>query len=153
MHVRKSGITERALRKSLTHGPPEMYLRHRRNDPPAPEVVIVSSRVFAHRASSLFVSLSSSQSLSTHRKTRRARRRHLRVREYIPAQRDTHHTKTTNGDARSEPPRTQLMYVLACMCACESLQKTDSAVRSTLHTIRPSPPSVLRVFPPHYGSY
>ena len=94
------GITEQALRESHTHGQPEMNLRRRRCDPTAPEAVVVSSRVTAHRAASPFVSLSASQSRSTHCQTGRARRRHLRVREDIPATRDTHHTKQPPTDRR-----------------------------------------------------
>ena len=60
----------------------------------------MSSRATAHRAASSFVSLSASQSRSTHCQTGRARRRHLRVREDIPATRDTHHTKQPPTDRR-----------------------------------------------------
>ena len=146
MHVRQSGITEQALREAYTHGQPEMKLRRGRCDPTAPEVVLVSSRATAHRAASSFVSLSASQSRSTHCQTGRARRRHLRVREDIPATRDTHHTKQPPtdrreggkegrkegdrelraqgvGDARSDPLRNQLK--LACrigLCVVQLVQ-------------------------------
>ena len=118
MRVRKSGITERALRESHTHGQPEMNLRRRRCDPTAPEVVIVSSLVTAHRAVSLFVSLSPSQSRSTRRKTGRARRRPLRVREYIPAERDTHHTKNTEGRGRKERTTQDPTHACSCISVC-----------------------------------
>ena len=128
MRVRRSGTAEQALRESHTHGTPEMNLRRRKFDPAAPEGCESSQVACPHTVHplSLCLSLHLSRCQLTGRRLVHACDTcacgNIFPQSATPT---TPRKRPAIGNARSEPPRTQLMFVLASLCACLSRAETS----------------------------